>query len=117
MSDDDRTYNGWTNYTTWCVHLWMTSNDEATYKNWRRIARATYRSASSSTNPTRTRRENAAYELAKTLKDEHSENIPDEPSGVYFDLLRSALDDVNWQEIADNFLDAEIEEEEDTDDE
>src|SRR3990172_552402 len=33
-----QTYNGWTNYETWCVHLWLT-NDEGTYKFCRGLAR------------------------------------------------------------------------------
>jgi hypothetical protein len=27
----DTTYNGWTNYPTWCVNLWL-SNDEGLYR-------------------------------------------------------------------------------------
>jgi hypothetical protein len=27
-------YNGWSNYETWCVHLWATSDNEKTYRYW-----------------------------------------------------------------------------------
>jgi hypothetical protein len=102
---DDGTYNGWTNCATFCVRLSMTSNDEATSKKWRQLARDAYRRARSTENPTRSQIENARYEFATLLKEEHYKNIPLEPLGVYFDLIRSALDDVNWDEIAKKFLD------------
>src|SRR4051794_18704009 len=31
-------YNGWANYETWCVHLWLT-NEEESYRYWREEAR------------------------------------------------------------------------------
>ena len=31
-------YNGWTNYETWCIHLWLT-NEEGTYNHCRDAAR------------------------------------------------------------------------------
>ena len=34
MSDEAKRYNGWTNYETWCVHLWLT-NEEGSYRYWR----------------------------------------------------------------------------------
>jgi len=33
MSDDKR-YNGWTNYETWVVNLWL-ANEEPSYREWR----------------------------------------------------------------------------------
>ena len=33
MSNDTKGYNGWTNYETWRVHLWL-SNDEGSYNYW-----------------------------------------------------------------------------------
>ena len=40
----DTTYNGWHNYETWNVHLWLT-NEEATYRYWRALAQLCRREA------------------------------------------------------------------------
>jgi hypothetical protein len=38
MSSDQKEgtkrHNGWANYETWCVHLWL-SNEEGSYRYWR----------------------------------------------------------------------------------
>jgi hypothetical protein len=36
-SDETKRYNGWSNYETWCVHLWLT-NEEGSYRYWREEA-------------------------------------------------------------------------------
>lgn len=71
------TYNGWTNYETWCVHLWLT-NDEATDTDARGAARG------------------GDQQLRGYVEDLIG---LDTAHGLATDLIGSALDDVNWQEI------------------
>jgi hypothetical protein len=40
----DTTYNGWTNYETWAIALWI-DNDRASYDYWRDIAIAYWQQA------------------------------------------------------------------------
>jgi hypothetical protein len=42
--------------------------------------------------------------LAEQLKKEITDNAPDVFTGAYSDLLRAALDDVIWREIAQHYL-------------
>ena len=43
-SADEKGYNGWTNYETWCVNLWL-DNDEGTQNMVREWARECYEDA------------------------------------------------------------------------
>ena len=96
-------YNGWTNYETWNVKLWM-DNDESTYRYWKEQTDELWKHARESQAwPGSTREESAAAQLADALKSEHEENRP-EVSGMYADLLGAALSEVNWLEIAENLL-------------
>lgn len=118
MSEDSK-YNGWTNYETWNLALWI-GNEEGSYNHWRETTREAYRDAEAS--ETFTRKENARYALAKQLEEDTRENMP-EVNGFYGDVLRAAISEVNWHEIAENWIDEiadeidqeEQEEEEDTD--
>ena len=96
-------YNGWTNYETWNVKLWM-DNDEYTYHYWQEQTDELWKRAQENQAwPGSTRKESAAAQLADTLKSECEENQP-EVSGMYADLLGAALSEVNWLEIAENML-------------
>lgn len=98
-------YNGWTNYETWCVNLWL-SNEEPSYRYWRDEAeRCLTAACRPSGNETGERREQAERLLADCLKAELEEGHPLPTASVYSDLLTSALAEVDWHEIARNLLD------------
>ena len=95
-------YNGWTNYETWAVKLWI-DNEESSYHYWQDRAETAYREArASSTFP---RDERAALDLADTLRDEIRDGAPDLGASLYADLLGASLGDVNWYEIGKAMID------------
>ena len=99
-------YNGWTNYETWAVALWI-DNDQGTYGYWREEAACHAREAANDEMVKKriwTAREAARYNLARQLKDEITESAPDMEASVYSDLLQAAFDTVNWPEVAENLL-------------
>src|SRR5690242_4935689 len=104
-----KTYNGWSNYETWLVKLWM-DNEEGDYNYWVDSTRRAYEDAEE--DQTFTRVENAAFALAKELKDSH-ENIAEEQgvptTGFIADLFNAAMSEVNWHEIATSLLEDNIE--------
>lgn len=97
------TYNGWKNYETWCVKLWIENSDGGDH--WRERAAEIYREASAT--EVLTIREAATYQLAEQIKSEHEENAP-EISGIYADLLNAAMSEVDWDEVAGNILDDDL---------
>jgi hypothetical protein len=86
-------YNGWSNYETWLVKLWM-DNDEISYHCYLQMARESIN----------------VYELSKELEQNFDDCFPLEKSSVYTDLLNSALKEVDWYEIAESLME-EIKEE------
>lgn len=94
----DRTYNGWANYETWLVNVWMT-NDMMSQEYWEEVARYHHSLA------------NAESRLAKRLEYELSQ-VPDDLSGFHKDMLNAALCEVDWNELASHMLaDVEVEDE------
>lgn len=78
-----QTYNGWTNYETWVVNLWLT-NDRSTYDFVEELLL----------------QHPQDYEAAKVLKDFVEEINPlQEDANMFSDLLRSAIGEINWLEI------------------
>ena len=101
MSEDR--YNGWRNYETWAVNLWL-SNEEYTYRYWRERAQEAWEDAE----PTEvwTREQSAKFQLADTLKEQIQEGAPTASldGTMYADLLNAALSEVDWGEIAEAWL-------------
>ena len=100
----DKTYNGWSNYETWAVKLWL-DNDQGTYYDVTGHASALYAEDAEDTDRVL---DDAVYEMAdylQTYVDELQEIIlPDMPASVFSDLLRAALSEVNWHEIAESYI-------------
>ena len=76
-----QTYNGWTNYETWLVNLWMTG-DEGYYG---RLQEIVWSGDSL---------DDQAEALEDFLRSEH-----DGHSSVWADLVNASLSEVNWYEI------------------
>ena len=109
--EKENRYNGWTNYETWAVSLWI-DNEQASQAYWQQEAKRAIRESTHSEmvqGGTWTSEEAARFQLAKQLKEEITDAGPSMGATVYADLLQAALDSVNWQEIADNLI-AELDE-------
>ena len=88
-------YNGWTNYETWLVMLWIDNGDRDYFDDMTRNVLDD------------TERDNANYPLSRMLE-EHFENEAADGSmsaGLFSDMLNASLSRVNWAEIADSLLD------------
>lgn len=101
MSSDTK-YNGWSNYETWVVNLWI-DNDEGQYNYWRDRARECFTDASADTHMTR--KEDATTVLAQALQNEITDSAP-ATDGLFGDMLTHALGMVDWYEIAASQIDA-----------
>lgn len=106
-AEQETKYNGWANYETWAVNLWL-NNEETSYRYWNeqaacQIARASQRPQvlDSIWTPANA----ARYYLADQLRDELTDASPLEGGSVYSDLLTAAFSDVNWSEVAQAFMD------------
>jgi hypothetical protein len=97
----DKRYNGWTNYETWVVNLWL-GNDEGSDSYWRETAQEIYNE--SETERSFTRAERATLDLSDRLKSQHEENAPELGASLWADLLSAAMSEVNWYEIAEHFV-------------
>ena len=88
------------------VALWL-DNERGSYDYWREQARE-HRKAAATCSQVRsgiwTAEQAAKFNLADQLKEEIRDNAPDTEASMYSDLLRGALDEVNWHEIAGNWL-------------
>ena len=96
------TYNGWTNYETWNIALWL-GNEEPSYRYWRSVTQECWEEAEA--DAVFTQQENARIALADRLRDEITEANPlAGEAAMWSDLLAAALSEVNWYEIAENWL-------------
>lgn len=104
----DQKYNGWTNYATWCVNLWM-SNDSGSDEYWREAAEYAIRHPEPNQYATGGHL-SPRYTLAQRMKQEFEDAMPVPDASVWTDLLGAALGQVNWDEIAEHWIEDCLEE-------
>ena len=104
-TEQPETYNGWKNYPTWAVNLWL-SNDEPLYRE------ALERTSDTIENPPHLseywdEEQTARYNVADMLKDWMEELCEDQieyGASMYTDLIGYALSQVEWDEVADAWI-------------
>ena len=93
---ENQKYNGWNNYQTWVTALWI-DNDYGSYQY-----RCELVEQVKEEHEDEEEQENC---LASSLKNWIEEQNPlADDASVFADLLNSALSEIDWQEIAENFL-------------
>ena len=98
-------YNGWTNYKTWLVNMWI-DNDEGNSDMWRERANEAI-AATDDRQTFEERKADAVSELEDTMKAEFEEGAESLGlTGFWVDLVNSALSEVNWREIATAILES-----------
>ncbi len=110
MTTADARYNGWTNYETWNIKLWI-DNDQWLQEQSIEMAERAKADAPEHHNVPEiwTADEAARFTLADALKDWVTDPdngmVPDLGATMAADLLGAALSEVDWSEIAQSLLD------------
>jgi len=94
-------YNGWGNYETWCVGLWI-DNEEPAYRYRQRLVKAARHEAADQADAQFPR--SARGILADMLKEWIEADAPELPASMFSDLLNAALGEVDWHELAASYL-------------
>ena len=83
---DNTTYNGWTNYETWAVNLWLDQDQDY----WQEITNGT----------------DDKTTVADIIKEQHEEMVSEAlpNNGPLQDLLNHSIAMVDWHEIAQHLL-------------
>ena len=101
---EDTTYNGWSNYPTWAVNLWL-SNDEGLYNEMTEAVRLVCERITEG-DDLMSRDEIRRFEVAEGTKRWVEDDLsPDLGAAFAADLLGYALGCVDWYEIANAWLD------------
>jgi hypothetical protein len=118
---ESKKYNGWTNYETWNVALWIGNEqgskepealkEQNAHPLARREKRRKARELAKMKREARahaelafSRRERATLDLAETWKEAFEENAPTPEAGPYSDILGAAMSEINWYEIAEHYI-------------
>lgn len=90
-------YNGWTNYETWCVRMWM-SNDPGEEMHWYAECEELMQEMEGESS------KKIVWALGAKMQEHYYDSIP-EVEGMWADLLSAALGECNWDEIASHIVD------------
>jgi len=102
-----KTYNGWANYPTWAVNLWL-SNDEGLYRETLDRVESARRGAATPDDYDRVN--TIRIGTADAIEHYVQELAPDLGASFPADLLGWALGQVDWLELADAWLEERAEE-------
>lgn len=108
---EEKGYNGWSNYETWVVKLWI-DNEQPHYETVTDQVQAIWAGAGErdeDSSPTLSREQRARYDLADWLKGWVHEAFELPTEGLAADLVGATLSEVNWDEMAQSFLEDERE--------
>lgn len=96
------TYNGWSNYETWAVKLWL-DNEEGSY---RYMQERSAEVLAEHTEDGKADDDSFKSDFAEFLKNYHEEAAEELkiPASVFSDLISAALSEVDWYEIAAAYL-------------
>lgn len=96
-------YQGYENYATWAVNLWL-SNDEGDYHFWSERA-------AEHLEQTEGDADQATVNLGDEIKEAINDSAPlSDRASLYNDLLGNALDSVDWWAVADSFMEEAVSE-------
>ena len=114
-------YQGYTNYETWAVALWI-DNDQNTQEEVKELVKTTLDGVEIDNSPStdglgiadfKHRRTTAVADALKDFVEELKENNIDLREQIawelFSDLLNSAIDNVNWFELARKYIDEQKE--------
>ena len=105
-------YNGYSNYETWAVQLWI-DNSESSSAFWRRLAEEVYNHQASE-QAHFSKVEDAAYILTEKLRDSYNNGMEvllsdgNATGTIWADLLNASVCAVNFGEIAKNLMESVI---------
>lgn len=114
MARDEDAYNGWTNYATWNVKLWINNSegDSETFALYARDAVLEHCETNDDgelvTPVDDSEKNEAAEQLAKQIEEWVDEQTPSDASCIT-DILRAALADIDYNEIAWSMINDAIE--------
>ena len=97
-------YNGYKNYETWAVSLWL-DNDSASYEKWNGLAQDYVTDYGFEPKYPGIYCDATIY-LADNMKEDIIDAMPDTENGIYSDLLNAAMSEIDWREIAETYISA-----------
>ena len=89
-------YNGWSNYDTWCFKLWL-DNEQNTQEMVNNFIKSVY-------NKNLIKNAYAINEIRTFLEQYAEENAPKLENGFYSDVLNASIRSVNYYQIADAYF-------------